>query len=165
VEGPAVSLCPSDLRAPNKSHDPLLVIPSEAEGSGVRPGSHTKVSVPLVLPQTRHPERSASQIHRVMQRLWRGVEGPRRCRPCPCCSELFNHRSPTTGSVWSQVQLFMQRVKRACTTENLDAGAGDGKDRGGLPGAGSVVEKLRTAWQGRHRRGPSTPRHKRCIAR
>jgi hypothetical protein len=25
----------------------------------VRPGSRTKVSVPLVLPQTRHPERSA----------------------------------------------------------------------------------------------------------
>jgi hypothetical protein len=27
-----------------------------AEGSVVRPGSRTKVSVPLVLPQTRHPE-------------------------------------------------------------------------------------------------------------
>ena len=27
-----------------------------AEGSAVRPGSRTKVSVPLVLPQTRHPE-------------------------------------------------------------------------------------------------------------
>jgi hypothetical protein len=33
----------------------------------------------LKLPQTRHPERSASQIDRVTQRLWRGVEGPRRC--------------------------------------------------------------------------------------
>jgi hypothetical protein len=30
------------------------------------------------LPQNRHPERSASQIDRVTQRLWRGVEGPRR---------------------------------------------------------------------------------------
>jgi hypothetical protein len=40
-----------------------------AEGSAVRPGSHTKVSVPLVLPQNRHPERSASQIYRVIQRL------------------------------------------------------------------------------------------------
>jgi hypothetical protein len=29
-----------------------------AEGSAVRPGSRTKVSVPLVLPQNRHPERS-----------------------------------------------------------------------------------------------------------
>src|ERR1700683_513032 len=31
------------------------------------------------LPQNRHPERSASQIDCVTQRLWRGVEGPRRC--------------------------------------------------------------------------------------
>ena len=30
------------------------------------------------LPQNRHPERSASPIARVIQRLWRGVEGPRR---------------------------------------------------------------------------------------
>ena len=42
----------------------------------MRPGSRTKVSVPLVLPQNRHPERSASQIDRVTQRLWRGVEEP-----------------------------------------------------------------------------------------
>jgi hypothetical protein len=35
----------------------------------VRPDSRTKVSVPLVLPQTRHPERSASQIDCVIQRL------------------------------------------------------------------------------------------------
>jgi hypothetical protein len=35
----------------------------------VRPGSITKVSVPLVLPQTRHPERSASQTYRVPQCL------------------------------------------------------------------------------------------------
>jgi hypothetical protein len=42
------------------------------------------------LPQKRHPERSASQINRVRQRLVRGVEGPRRCLSYPCCS----HRSP-----------------------------------------------------------------------
>jgi hypothetical protein len=47
----------------------------------VRPGSRTKLSVPLVLPQNRHPacpglpwERSASQIDRVTQRLGREVE-------------------------------------------------------------------------------------------
>ena len=45
------------------------------------------------------------------QRLWRGVEGPRRCLIYPCCSELFDHRSPTTGSAairtgWSRVHLF-----------------------------------------------------------
>src|ERR1700733_7935230 len=73
-----------------------------AEGPAVRPGSLTKVSVPLVLPQTRHPacpgmpwERSASAIHRVTQRLVRGVEGPRRCLSYPCCSEFFNHRTRT----------------------------------------------------------------------
>jgi hypothetical protein len=32
-----------------------FVIPSAAEGSAVRPGPRTKVSVPLVLPQNRHP--------------------------------------------------------------------------------------------------------------
>jgi hypothetical protein len=44
-------------------------------------------------PQTRHPERSASQMDRVTQSLWRGVEGPRRCLIYLCCQELFNHRA------------------------------------------------------------------------
>ena len=35
----------------------------------MRPGSRTKVCVLLVLPQNRHPERSASPIDRVIQRL------------------------------------------------------------------------------------------------
>jgi hypothetical protein len=69
-------LCPSNLTAANKSHRPPLVIPSAAEGPAVRPGSRTKVSVPFVLPQTRHLERSASPINRPAQRLWRGVEEP-----------------------------------------------------------------------------------------
>jgi hypothetical protein len=30
-------------------------------------GSHTKLSVPLVLPQNRHPERSASQTYRLAE--------------------------------------------------------------------------------------------------
>jgi len=48
--GPAVSFCPSDLTAPNNSHRPLLCHPeSAAERSAVRPGSHTKVWVLLVL--------------------------------------------------------------------------------------------------------------------
>ena len=69
---------------------PFFVIPSVAEGSAVRPDSRPKVSVPLVVPQTRHPERSASQIDRVTQHLWRGVEGPRLRLSYPCCSELFD---------------------------------------------------------------------------
>jgi hypothetical protein len=36
-------------------------------------------------------------MDRVTQRLWRGVEGPRQRLVHPCCSELFDHRHPTTG--------------------------------------------------------------------
>ena len=43
-----VLFCPPDL-AHHKSHHPPLVIPSAAERPAVRPGSRTKVSVPLVL--------------------------------------------------------------------------------------------------------------------
>jgi hypothetical protein len=53
-----------------------FVIPSAAERPAVRPAPCTKVFVPLVLPQNRHPERSAPQICRVIQSLWRGVEEP-----------------------------------------------------------------------------------------
>jgi hypothetical protein len=102
----------------------------------VRPGSRTKVSVPLVLPQTRHPERSASRVDRMTPRLWRGVEGPRRCLSYPCCSELFppkldyriccdTHLMVTGTSSWFSAQ---------------------GEPVAGLPGAGSVVENLRTSW-------------------
>jgi hypothetical protein len=33
-------------------------------------------------------------MYRVPQRLWRGVEGPRRCLSRPCCSELFQPPKP-----------------------------------------------------------------------
>jgi hypothetical protein len=89
--------CPSDLTAPNKSHHPPFVIPSAAEGPAVRPGSGAKVSVPLVLPQNRHPERSALQIDRVIQRLWRGVEGPRRCLSCPAARSFSTTEPPPGG--------------------------------------------------------------------
>jgi hypothetical protein len=42
----------------------------------VRLGSRTKVSVPFVLPQNRHPERSALQTYRLTEDLRRGVEEP-----------------------------------------------------------------------------------------
>jgi hypothetical protein len=38
-------------------------------------------------------ERSASQINRVTQRLWRGVEGPRRYSIYPCRSKPLNHEA------------------------------------------------------------------------
>ena len=59
----------------------------------MRPGSRTKVSVPLVLPQNRHPERSASLIDRVTRRLWRGVEGPRGCLINACSAGLSGHQN------------------------------------------------------------------------
>jgi hypothetical protein len=100
VEGDLLVLCcPSDLTVPNKSHHPPLVIPSAAEGPAVHPAPAQRS--PFVLPQNRHPERSASQIDRLTLRLWRAVEGPRRCLFHPCCSELFGHRSPTTTKVLS----------------------------------------------------------------
>jgi hypothetical protein len=104
--------CPSDLTALIKVTTPPFVIPpapacrgSAADGSAVRPGSRTKVSAPLVPPQTRHPERSASRIYCLTEGLWRGVEGPRRCVIYPCCSELFNHR---TGTGRTRHGLFLE---------------------------------------------------------
>jgi hypothetical protein len=54
----------------------------------------TLVSGVSNVPQSRHPERSASQIYRVTQRSWRAVEGPRRCLSYSYCSELLIRRSP-----------------------------------------------------------------------
>jgi hypothetical protein len=48
-----IGRCSSQLSGHRKleKSQPLSVV----EGSAVRPGSRTKVSVPLVLPQNRHP--------------------------------------------------------------------------------------------------------------
>src|ERR1700678_1281048 len=40
---------------------------------------HAQPDCCLKLPQGRHPERSASQIYRLTEGFWRGVEGPRVC--------------------------------------------------------------------------------------
>ena len=63
------------------------------------------------LQQNRHPERSASRVYRVTQRLMRGVEGPRRCLSYPRRSELFNHGSahradPPRSFPWAENQEF-----------------------------------------------------------
>ena len=47
--------------------------------------------------QNRHPERSASQIDRVTQRLWRGVEGPRRRLITPG-ARSFSTTGPDNGT-------------------------------------------------------------------
>jgi hypothetical protein len=56
---PHISLVFREMWETTALDAPFFVIPSVAEGSAVRPGSRTKVSVPLVPPQNRHPERSA----------------------------------------------------------------------------------------------------------
>src|SRR5271155_4273832 len=48
------------------------------------------------LPQNRHPERSASPIDCLPQRLWRGVEGPRRCYLTHAVRS-FSTTGPTPG--------------------------------------------------------------------
>ena len=74
----------------------LRTVRTQVTGRGQRPISANLFTMFLVkLPQNRHPERSASPIDCVPQRLWRGVEGPRRCLFYPCCSELFNRRALT----------------------------------------------------------------------
>jgi hypothetical protein len=108
----------------------------------MRPGSRTKVSVPLVLPQNRHPERSALAIDRVTQRLWRGVEGPRRCLIYLCCSELFNHRSPTRFSL----RPTTTKLPASCLSCAYIYILGGHTGTLYIGCRVSVVEKLGTAW-------------------
>ena len=97
------------------------------------------------LPQSRHPERSAARIYRVTQRLWRAVEGPRRCLLYPCCSERFDHRSWTKGS--AAIRTCWSRAESAGRASVVEKGA-NGIDRIGTLKVPSAT----------HRTGPSTPR-------
>ena len=54
--------------------------------------------------QSRHPERSASQICRKQRALWRGVEGPRRCLLADAL-----HSFPATK--------MMREIKKVTTSE------------------------------------------------
>jgi hypothetical protein len=91
-----------------------------AEGPAVRPGSRTKVSLPLVLPQNRHPERSASQIHCLTQRLWRGVEGPRRCLSYPWLSGAFRRPMPDHGICPEGTLKITQEQSWVISTSEMD---------------------------------------------
>jgi hypothetical protein len=68
AQGPAV-LCLS--RSTLLTKVTALPLSSRAQPRDLQcaPAPGTKVSVPLVLPQNRHPERSASPIYRAIQRL------------------------------------------------------------------------------------------------
>jgi hypothetical protein len=153
--------CPSDLTAPHKSDRPPLCHPERSRGICSAPGSLTKV-FPLVLPQNRHAERSAPPIDRVIQRLWRGVEGPRRCLSNPCCSELFNHRA-RTGRAPLRFTLG-PRTKNwlaSCYVRRLHLHSRQPDPVVGLRWSKSFEQR----GLDKHRRGPSTPRHKRCVTR
>jgi hypothetical protein len=89
----------------------------------VRPGSRTKVSVPSVLPQNRHPERSASQAYRLTEDLRRGVESPRGCLINARSAGLSGHQnyekiekittSDRSVAQWRDLQ-FRFRAGRKC---------------------------------------------------
>jgi hypothetical protein len=65
----------------------------------VRPGSGTKVSVQLVLPQNRHPERSAALIYRVIQHSGARSRRTPAVPIQPILFGAFNHRA-RTGTVF-----------------------------------------------------------------
>ena len=98
----------------------------------MRPGSRTKVSVPLVLPPTRHPERSAPPIDRVTQRLWRVAEEPvlsvaegtSAVLIFPMLLGAFQPPSPMTGYCDTH---WMVTGTSFAAAENVNVGAGHSK--------------------------------------
>jgi hypothetical protein len=115
-------------------------------------------SVFVLLPQTRHPERSASQIDRMTQRFWRGVEGPLRCLRCPCCSKLFDTEAD------NRICCDTLFIVTDTSFKLLVSATGTNRS-GSRPARGSMVESSDQYRQNKHRRGPSTPRQKRCVMR
>jgi hypothetical protein len=108
----------------------------------VCPGSRTKVSIPLVLPPTRHPERSASPVYRVTQRLWRGVEGPRRCLFYPCRSELFSHLARTVRARYG-FSLGPRTKMIECVSQQIILSGFSGRKAPNSTGKISTAEVLR----------------------
>jgi hypothetical protein len=97
------------------SCDYLLRGEQRTQGPSLETALHDRVSLSFVIPracdfldlscflhiqpavlqapqQSRHPERSASQIYRKQRALWRGVEGPRRCFVGRWLWELSGHK-------------------------------------------------------------------------
>jgi hypothetical protein len=70
---------------------------------------HTQTAVSKFPQQSRHPERSASQIYCKPRALRRGVEGPRRCLSCRSCSELFDH--PAQGVPQGRLSLRLVQIE------------------------------------------------------
>jgi hypothetical protein len=156
----------------------MMIPPTPARRGACRMSANLSRKFFVRLPQNRHPERSASPIDRVTQRLWRGVEGPRRCL-IPMLLGAFRPPKPgnriccDTHLMVTGTSFHALYVKRACmAAENVDVCTGHSKmvasswfSAAGKTVTGSVVEKLQAARVIKHRRGPSTPRHKRCVTR
>src|SRR5277367_3373000 len=118
---------------------------------GATPGLHP-ISAKLFrmffvkLPQNRHPERSASQIDCVTQRLWRGVEGPRRCYLTHAARSFSTTEARKQDLVRyaldGHVHLFMRcnHFPSPVLFKVFELGWR------ARPVAGSVIGKLRTAW-------------------
>ena len=117
---------------------------------------HPERSAFVLLPQTRHPERSASQIDRMTQRFWRGVEGPRRCLFCRYWSEL--------STIEPRAGRDPLRFVPVAETNNLkDVSVTMKSVSQQILLSASVSKSSQQYGQNKHRRGPSTPRHKRCV--
>jgi hypothetical protein len=73
-------------------------------------------------------------MDRVTQRLWRGVEGPRRCLLYPCCSE-FSTTEADSRMAAENVNVGADHSQLAsCSAWS------QGTKRSGPPARGSVVE-------------------------
>jgi hypothetical protein len=119
---------------------------------------HPERSAFVLLPQTRHPERSASQIDRMTQRFWRGVEGPRRCLFCRYWSEL--------STIEPRAGRDPLRFVPVAETNNLkDVSVTMKSVSQQILLSASVSKSFEQHGQRKHRRGPSTPRQKRCVIR
>jgi hypothetical protein len=81
-------------------------------------------------------------MDRVTQRLWRGVEGPRRCLIYPCRSELFNHRGRRCLSLESRTQRSTPDHSSVYRSRVLLSGVGGRKAQSGM-GKSSTAEVLR----------------------
>jgi hypothetical protein len=119
--------------------------------------------------QNRHPERSAAQIYRNKDGSWRVVEGPRRRLCYPCCSELFNHRSLTTGSCCGTQWMAGHSTMLESSWFPAPGKVRGGFARCGLPRLKSSEEHRPTSIAGvpsaTFGTGSSTARHKRCVRR
>ena len=97
------------------------------------------------------------RFYRVTQRLGRGVEGPQGYLSYPCCSYRFHQRKPHLGGPPGH-------GLPCCVISNLCFRLKEHKKpQGESCSRARVSENSKQHRQDKHRRGPSTPRSKRCT--